>query len=161
MIVQGKAYKQIALNGTGFTYFKAWARNQPQFQELTEKELQAFADKVNDRSLVYDKWQVISRNLADPRITEIDARRLSVGQLYDARDMGWCLNHNESLRRKSNKPDTLEYTEEKFNDIVNYIQQSGILGDISYQQHAAARLGERLKRTIMSNCRRGRRPNPY
>ena len=154
-IVQGRAYKEIALNGTGFTYFfKSWAKNQQQFQGFSKKEMNSFCQKVNKASLVFEKWQTISGNLADPRITEIDARRFSVSQFYDARSMDWCLSYNEILRQKGKKPNNLDYTDEKFNAIVDYIRQSGILGDIRYEQDAAARLGERLKMTMIAECRR-------
>ena len=160
-IVQGKAYKQTALNVSGMTYFKSWAKQQPQFQGFTRKDMDKFCRNVNTASSVFDKWQLISTNLADPRLTEIDARRFSINQFYEAKSMDWCLSYNEILRRKGNRVDDPDYTDEKFNDIFSYIVQSKILTDIRHQENLAARLGERLKMSMISYYKRRRQPNPY
>ena len=95
----------------------------------------------------------------DPRLTEIDARRFSINQFNEAKSMDWCLSYNEILHRKGNKNDDPAYTDEKFNNIFNYIVQSEILSDIEHQENLAARLGERLKMRMVSYCKR--RPNSY
>ena len=51
--------------------------------------------------------ETIVRNLTDDRITEVDARSFSLGLFYEARSETWCLNYNETIRRKKSgeKPD--------------------------------------------------------
>ena len=50
-IVYGEKYKQSALGGTGYTYFKCWAKQE--YPNLSAKELTKFSDKVNEASNVY------------------------------------------------------------------------------------------------------------
>jgi len=64
------------------------------------------------------------------------------------------LQYNEILRRKGNRVDDPDYTNQKFNDIFSYIVQSKILTDIRHQENLAARLGERLKMSMISYCKR-------
>ena len=158
-IVQGRAYKRIALENTGYKYFKSWAKNQRQFRNFENKEMEKFSSKINKCSLVFDKWTLIASNLSDPRITEIDPRRFSVNQFYQARSIDWCLSYNDILRQKKGKVQDPVYSDEKFDDIFNYIVNTGILGDIGHQENLAAGLGERLKMRMISHCRR--RQHPY
>ena len=158
-IVYGRAYKQTALSVSGFRYFKSWAKNQPQFRGYSDKQMEKLSKRVNRCAAVFDQWHTISRNLADPRITEIDGCRFSINQFYEARRMDWCLSYNEILRQKGKKVDNAAYTDDKFNDVFNYIVQSGILRDIGYQENLAASLGEHLKMRMIAHCKR--RPNPY
>ena len=161
LIVQGKVYKHRSLNGTRFTYFKSWAKTQVQFQDFTDEEMAKFCKRVNECASVFDKWEIIAGNLADPRITEIDPRRFSVNQFYRAQSMDWCLSCNELLRTKSKKVDDPAYTDEKFEDIFRYIKDTGIFRDIEYDETLAAGLGDRLQRRMIAYCRRRERPNPY
>ena len=45
-------------------------------------------------------------------------------------------------------------TEEKFDDIFNFISDSDILYDIEYKSRLAAALGEQLKMRVTNHCRR-------
>ena len=152
LIVQGKAYKETSLEGTEYRYFKCWAKNQPEFRELSEKQFSKFTEKVNEAAWVFDNWTKITANLTDRRLTEIDARRLSINQFYRAGNIDWCLSYNETLRKKR-KPDDPLYSNEKFNGVFNAIVESGILEDINHDPKLAASLGERLKMQMISYCR--------
>ena len=152
LIVQGKAYKEFSLEGTNYKYFKCWAKNQPEFRELSEKQLSKFTDKVNEASWVFNNWPVITSNLTDRRITDIDARRLSVNQFYRAGNIDWCLSYNETLRKKGKSDEPL-YPDEKFDEIFNTVLQSGILQDIDHDPKLAAALGERIKMKMITHCR--------
>ena len=100
LFVRAKAYRDSSLEGTEYRYFKSWAKNQGQFRHLSKEELSKFAERINQCAFVYEHWPLIATNLADPRITEIDARRLSTNQFYRAANMDWCLSYNEILRKK-------------------------------------------------------------
>ena len=143
-IVHGKALKEQSLRGTGRKYFGAWAKNQPLFAHLGKKELEKFVDKVNDAANVYNKWDKIVANLTKPWIDQIDARRLSVRQFYLSTSPVWCSTYNNSLRkkgRKENLPDDVPtYTEDKYQEIVQSIINSGILRDLDYDPEGVVRL---------------------
>ena len=49
-IVHGMAYKISCLQGTRYTYFKAWAKTRPEFTHLSEKEMKKFCLRVNGSS---------------------------------------------------------------------------------------------------------------
>lgn len=158
MFVKAKAYRDSCLFGTRFRYFKSWARTKIQFNLLTEEEFNKCCIRINQCAYVFENWEAIATNLADPRITAIDARRLSFNQFYRAKNMDWCLSYNEVLRQKASSVEDPSYTEEKFNEIFNFIRDSNILHDIEYKPRLAAALGERLKMRIINHCRR---INPY
>ena len=95
-LTQGNAYKRKCLDVTGYRYFRSCCKHEPQFAGLSDKELSKFCDKVNEACWVFDNWEKIVSNLTDERMVEIDARTLSVPQLYLARNIEWCLALNES-----------------------------------------------------------------
>ena len=127
-VVYGKAYKDSSLENTNYRYFKSWAKSQPNFAHLSKEELSKFCDKVNEANVVFDSWDVIVSNLTDHRMDQIDARGLSVRQLYLAKNINWCLSYNEMLRKKGRNEDEVPYPEEKYRDIFQYIVNSGDFG---------------------------------
>ena len=154
-IVHGKAYKETSLENTNYRYFKSWAKNQPNFAHLSEKEMSKFCAKVNEASVVFDSWDTIVKNLTDSRMDQIDARRLSVRQFYLAKNINWCLSYNELLRIKGKNEDESPYPEDKYNDIFQYIINSGILDDVNNNPQVAAIIGGRLQSDMVrrSNAR--------
>ena len=76
--------------------------------------------------------------------------------------MDQCLSYNEILRKSRGKlPDDPQYSNEKFENIFNYIVQTGLFADIENNQNRAAAFGERLKMQMIKHCRRANRANPY
>ena len=159
MIISGKAYKKKCLDGTGYRYFKSWCKHEAQFAGLSEKELSRFCNKVNEACWVFDNWEKIVSNLTDERMFEIDARRLSMSQLYLAKNVEWCLALNDNLRRKNKRIGEPLYPREKFDNIFQNIIESGILEDIEHDPSTAASIGGRLQNAMISYCRR--RYQPY
>ena len=164
VITSGKAYKAACIDGTVYTYFRSWAKQEPQFADLRRrgKEFDSFCHKVNESSWIFDNWDKITANLMDFRMTEIDARRLSVTQLYKAKSIDWCLQLNDTLRRKTKRTgeDPL-YPPEKFDDIFQHIINSGIFTDIEHDPSVAASMGGRLQTAMVRYCRKRHRPQPY
>ena len=161
LIVHGKAYISNSLENTNYTYFKAWAKNQPQFRHLSKQELNHFCRKVNEANNVFDSWDLIVSNLTDYRMTFIDARRFSVRQFYLAKDISWCLTTNDHLRTKGGRNadnNVLPYPEEKYNEILQFIEASGILDDIGNDPKIAAAIGGRLQSDITRRANARYRP---
>ena len=81
-----------------------------------DKELQQLADAINHAALVYRDIDKVFFNLQQIR-EKVDIRRLSLKNLFEARDLNWCFGYAERMRGlKRKKPDELEYTEDDFND---------------------------------------------
>ena len=160
VITCGKAYKDKCLGGTVFTYFKPWAKREPQFADYPEKDFDSLCHKVNECSWIFDNWDKITANLMDPRMPDVDARRLSVSQLYKAKSIDWCVQLNDTLRRKTKRTgDNPLYDSQKFADIFQNIIDSGIMADIEHNPSVAAGIGGRLQTAMISYCRN--RYQPY
>ena len=94
------------------------------------------------------KWETIVENLTDPEITRIDARKLSIEQLYQARREEWCIDYDEFLRGTGNIPEVLFYDENKYEGIIRHILRSGILEDVDYDRRQVSMLGRRLQKDL-------------
>ena len=140
-IVYGKAYKLSCLLNTRYKYFKSWAKDQPRFARLPMEEFNRICSRVNQASAIYDKWDTIVKNLTDRRMMHIDARRLSIGQLEDAKDFSWCLRHNEGNRKKGKHDGDTPYPLDKYDQIFQDILRTGIMDDIDHDPSIAAIIG--------------------
>ena len=158
LIIYGKAYKESCLRNTGYTYFKSWAKTQPEFEHLTTKNLQKFCDRVKKASTAFDQWDIIVKNLTDIRMTYIDARRFSVAQFWEARSLAWCLNYNENLRPKGKNHGEKSYPEDKYQLIFQQILNSGILDDIDNDPQIASCIGGRLQSDMVRRANSRYRP---
>ena len=107
----------------------------------------------------FDNWDRIVNNLTDERVSAIDARRLSLGELYLAKNIDWCLSLNDQLRRKEKRVAEPLWPKEKFDNIFQNIIQSGIFEDIQHSPSVAASLGGRLQNAMVAYCRQ--RYQPY
>lgn len=153
-IVYGKAYKDSCIQNTPYKTFGWWVRSQDQFSYMTHAQIKKFCDQINEVDLVYKDWDKIVRNLTDPRMIHCDARKFSVHQFYRARDLGWCLNHNEILRNRGHLVDEPLYAENKYRNIMLFISNSGILDDINYDDQQISMLGRRLQIDMQRMSRR-------
>ena len=150
-IIYGKVYKDACLNDTPYEDFGWWARTQPNFMRLGKSVREKFCREVNQIDLVYKDWDKIVENLTDDRLQHIDARRFSIDQFYRARNQGWLLNYNDMMRR-SGQADVV-YEEHKYQRILRYVIQSGILNDIDHDDVLTSMLGRRLQRDLMQISR--------
>ena len=155
-ILRAKAYKQACLQGTGYTYWKPWAKKQPQFQMMDPKRFEQDATFIREANYAFDNWDKIVENLTDPRMSSIDARTFSVNYFYRATKIEWCLSYNETVRPKAKltEDEELPYTQAKMDQIFEYIVGTGILDDINHNPKLAAGIGESLKMRMTRHCRR-------
>ena len=102
---------------------------------------------------VFVHWETIVRNLTDDRIISINARRLSLDQLYEAISINWCLDQDEMLRPSGDVPDELAYEENEYRRILEFITETGILQDIGHDAKQCARLSRRLQRDLGKICK--------
>ena len=146
-IIYGKVYKDTCLRNTPYEDFGWWARTQPSFMRLDKKVRDKFCREVNEIDLVYQGWNQIVSNLTDPRLVHVDARKFSINQFYRARTQGWCLNYNDMMRDGGEVD--IVYAEHKYQRIIRYIIQSGILDDIDHDDQLTSMLGRRIQRDLM------------
>ena len=152
-IVYGKVFRETCLRGTNYKYFKSWAKHEQPYSDFSDKEFNTLCRQVNECCCVFEKWEQIVKNLTDQRITEIDARSLSVSQLYKAKNIDWCLQLNDTLRSNSKKNGDPLYSPGKFNNIFQHIVASGIFDDIQHSPSLAANFGGRLQSAMITYCR--------
>ncbi len=159
-IVTGKVYKDSCLENTGYQNFKSWAKNQATFADWTPGKFNKFCVEVNEACNVFEHWEQIVRNLTDPRMDQIDARRFSVNYFNHAKRLDWCLSYNELIRNKAKcrGGDEPLYPTDKYNAIFQNILASGILDDIEHDPRVASMIGGRLQAEIVSRCRTRYRP---
>ena len=149
-IVYGKVYKDTCLRNTPYEDFGWWARTQPSFMRLDKPVRDRFCREVNEIDLVYQGWNQIVTNLTDARLMHLDARKFSVNQFYRARNPGWCLNYNDMMRNGGEAE--IVYEEHKYQRIIRYIIQSGIL---DHDDQLTSMLGRRIQRDPVAviNCK--------
>ena len=112
------------------------------------------ADSINHAALVYRDISKVFYNLQQIR-EHVDIRRLSLKNLYEARDLKWCFSYAERMRgRKRKKPDVLEYTEEDFQDLVNVTAQHPCFQAVAGNENLVASLSHRLERELLKRLRR-------
>ena len=87
----------------------------------------------------------------DPRMDCLDARRFSLGQFRQAKDLGWCLLQNERQPRNAIRGET-RYDEQMYRNLLLTIITSGILNDFGHDPHIAAMLMRRLSSDIVKYC---------
>ena len=98
--------------------------SQPQYAGLTDAEKKRLRRKVRTVHAVFTHWETIVRNLNDERVVFLDARRLSVDQLHEAINIGWCYDQDEILRRPGAVPDEVTYDESKYRRILEFIRRN-------------------------------------
>ncbi len=156
MIIVAKTYKDKCLFGTGLVQFKSWANREAkarrQFHQWDPVKLKKFCDSVNTAAIVYDRWDKITLNLMQPEIDLLDARRFSIGQFRLAENMDWCRIENENLRPDQPRSDDPAYPEDLYPQIMDAVNNSGILPAIGYNSRVAVRIGKRLQKDIVQLC---------
>ena len=161
IIVVGKVYRDKCLLGTGLKQFKSWANREVaarrQFYDWEPMKLKKFCDNVNAAAYVYGHWDKIRSNLMQPEIDLLDARRFSLGQFRLADDMDWCRIQNENLRPNRGKPDEPAYPEDLYKQIMDAVDNSGILPATGYDPRIAVMIGKRLQKDVIQMNKRQRR----
>ena len=74
------------------------------------------ADALNDAWWVSNHFEKIQQNLMV--CPSIDIRRLSLQQLYLAKNLSWCLMMEENSKAKQKKPRQPLYDNEEFTELL-------------------------------------------
>ena len=147
-IVVAKACKSKILRNSRYKYLKSHFKK---IEHCSDEEAGKLADSLNEGCRVFDNWERIVLNLM--QFKTIDSRTLSVKQLYRAQDMTWCLQYEENLRKRSSKPDTPIYSEKKFQSIIQFIKDTGIIEDVDNDSKVITGICSRLQRELLKHRR--------
>ena len=139
-----KAFSDACISNTRYTRFGCWARTQTIFTQLAPNRFRNICKQVNEVDAVFTDWDIIVSNLTDARVNNIDARKLSVNQLYRARKMSWCIDHNE-MQRTPGRNEEPAYPEFKYQNILRYIAGTGIYEDVENDPTRVTMIGRRLQ----------------
>ena len=150
--VYASLLKDKIFQTTGFrktkTYLSFTFPNHP------DKELQTLADSINHAALVYRDIGRVFANLQQIR-EKVDIRRLSLKNLFEARDIKWCYSYAERMRgRKRRKPDELEYAEADFENLVNMNAEHPCFQAVADDRSLVASLSHRLEQHLLKRVRR-------
>ena len=163
-ILAGKRYHDVSLNGVNnprlLRQFKSWARSQQRYQHLlqgTDKERKIFDQHctyVNNCTTCAEKWEIISHNLNDAQITNIDARSLSVNQLARAVSLSWCHYHNARCTNAAPPVSGEEgtYTRDDVLEVHELIMNHGVINRIGFDSNVAASFMKSLALKILQTC---------
>ena len=144
---------RIAISNEGYTYTKPYLKRR--MPRLTKDERDTLAESINDGAWIYDNIAEIQSNLMQVRRggVEIDIRRLSMTDLYQAKTLSWCYKYADLLKGRGKKPNNLAYTEEEFNDLVTTVMQHPCFAAVNGDASSVASLGGRLQRTLLNRMR--------
>ena len=107
------------------------------------------ANRVNEGSKVYEGWDTIEFNLMQCRL--IDRRSFSINMFYRARQYSWCLQYEDSIRKKNAKSKTPYYQDDKFERIKDFNKGTGILEDLDHDPKQITALCSRLQSDLVKN----------
>ena len=137
--------------------FKKVAEEQTKFKQI-KRQLKAIgfdneyagqmADTLNNACWVFDHFEKIQGNLR--ACPSIYIHRLSLQQLYLAKNPSWCLMMEENSKAKRKKPRQPLYDEEEFTDLLEMVRGSRAYSKVRHDKHLSAGLMLRLQRTLVN-----------
>ena len=155
-ITVGVAFKDMCLDNTGYSSFGAWLGAQPQgaFVNINVNINKArLCDRMTHVTYIFQDWDSIVHNLTNPQMVNIDARKFSIYQFYRARSFSWCKNYNNmhgtTSRGVAERP---EYDEDKYQALLNLVQTSQLLEDVSKSTEQAKLIAKRFNKDLQYMC---------
>lgn len=138
-----KAFRVQAEQETGYKQMKRHLLSLGIHPDLATDQ----ARIINNAVWVYDNFKRITDNLMV--CSDIDIRRLSLHQLYLAKDMSWCLVYQEQLQGQRKKPKLLDYDEEAFDDLLKCVEGHAAYRAVSDDPKRATALISRLQKKLL------------
>ena len=152
-VVHGKAFYDLCMHNSPYEYFACYIKNEVRYSHMGEEEVKKFIKEIRMVRKVFRDWNDIVTNLTDDRMINIDVRKLSINQLYRARNLSWCIDYNEINRTPGRQdPENPSYSEEKYISILQFVHSIGILNDAEYDPVIASCIGRRLQNDLTTMC---------
>ena len=130
---------------SGYKYVK------PYFKQLgyEDKDAETFSRSINEASWVYDNLHRIIHNVEQFKC--INLRRLSIRQLYLAKDFHWCLRYAQDQKGRGKKPEDPVYDEDDFQDLTTLIRNSAAYVSLEKDPKLITALLHRLQKNLVQN----------
>ena len=121
----------------------------------SKNEFDEHCDFVNNAASFAENWETIIKNLTDERITNIEAKTLSVECFARAASMSWCLYYNTKCGTRVIIPspsDEETYSPDDVENVFRCIVNSGVLGKIGHNPIVAASLMKSVTLKVIRHC---------
>ena len=128
-VVVSKAFKKVAAEQTKFKQIK----RQLKALGFDNEYAGQMADTLNNACRVFDHFEKIQGNLR--ACPGIDIRRLSLQQLYLAKNLSWCLMMEENSKAKRKKPRQSLYDDEEFTELLEMVTGSRAYSKVRHYKH--------------------------
>lgn len=146
----GKLIKLAIQRETPYSKPGNFFRYSDRFQHLDQKHKKELAKNINDAAWVYDNISEVAYNFDLVRKdAEVDIRRLSISQLYHAKDLNWCHQYAASLAIRGKKPENVSYTDDQFNILLQKIMEDDCFKAVDGDATNVASLGARIQTTLL------------
>lgn len=139
-------FKRKMKEAEGYTYPKPYFKNHLGYTEETAESL---AKEVNQAAWVYDNLHKILNNIN--QFDNIIISRLSINQLYFARELSWCYQYSENQKGRGKKPEELVYTEQDFKDLEGLIRSSPAYLSLDKDPRLITAMMRRLQRSLLKH----------
>ena len=151
----GKLIKINIQRDTPYSKPGNYLKHSIRFQHLNEDEKKTLARKINESAWIFDNIETIDDNLSLVRQdADIDIRRLSINQLYRAKNLNWCRQYAASLASKSNKPANPSYSDEQFNTLIEKIMTDPCFQAVNGNPTKVASLGSHIQGALLRRMRK-------
>ena len=121
---------------------------------LPNTMLTRISNFVNDCRVCYDRWDDILRNLSDQRFSNIEVSTLSVHYLRQTSSRTWCERYNDAVRRHRVQRGDPLYTSERYQQILQMVVNSGIIGELQHNPDYVASSLEASQHDAIAIARR-------
>ena len=153
-VLQTSAYgKQIKLaiqRETPYSKPGNFLRHSDRFRHLNQKYKTGLAKKINDAAWVYDNITRVAIIIdLFRKDAQVDIQRLSISQLYHAKDLNWCHQYAASLASRGKKPENVAYSDEQFSALIQKIMEDECFQAVDGDATNVASLGARIQTALL------------
>ena len=143
---------RLAINNIGFQYTKPYLNRY--MRHLSDEERKVLAESINDAAWIFDNIATIQENFVQVRKdVDVDIRRLSLSELYQAKNQWFCHWYANMLASKAKKPDELAYTVDDFNIMVETMMQTTCFQAVDGDPTRVASLIGKLGQAVLQRMR--------
>ena len=115
----------------------------------TEETATSLAKEINQAAWVYDNLHKILDNIY--QFDNINICRLSLNQLFFAREMSWCYQYSENQKGRGKKPQEPVYSEQEFKDLEELIRSSPAYQSLDKDPRFITAMMRRLQRNLVKH----------
>ena len=138
-------FKLKMKESSGYTYPKPYLK----YIGYSEKTATELANDINEAAWVYENLHTIVNNIT--QFDNISICRLSLNQLYLARQMSWCYQYSENQKGRGKKPEDPVYDEQDFKDLEGLIRSSAAYISLDKDPRLITAMMKRFQRNLVKH----------